>query len=71
MKEESAPLSDVFATQAIIAVLLGLLLFTLNLAAPQYLRELLYYRQETADAAPELPELFARTAAWFASRFAG
>ena len=71
MKEDSAPLSDVFATQAIIAVLLGILLFVLNLAAPAYLRALLQYRQETTDAALPLPELLARTAAWFASRFAG
>ena len=71
MKNESAPVSDVFATQAIIAVLFGILLFALNLTAPAYLRTLLQYRQDTADAAPELPEILARAAAWFASRSAG
>lgn len=71
MKNESAPVSDVFATQAIIAVLLGILLFALNLAAPAYLRTLLQYRQDAADAAPELPEIFARAAAWFTLRSAG
>ena len=71
MDEESAPLSDVFATQAIIAVLLGILLFVLHLLAPEYLRALLLCWQETADAAPELPVLLDLAAAWFASLFSG
>ena len=71
MEEEFAPMSDVFATQAIIAVLIGILLLVLNLTAPAYQRALLQCWQETADAAPELPELSARAAEWFASLFAG
>lgn len=71
MDEESAPLSDVFATQAIIAVLLALLLLVLHLLAPEYLRALLLCWRETADAAPELPALREHAAAWFASLFSG
>ena len=71
MEEEYAPLSDVFATQAIIAVLFGILLFVLHLTSPAYLRALLQYRQDAADAAPELPELLAGAAAWFSLRYAG
>ena len=71
MDEEYAPLSDVFATQALIAVLIGILLLTLHLLAPAYLRALLLCWQQTAETAPELPALAKRAAAWFASLFSG
>ena len=71
MDEEYAPLSDVFATQAIIAVLIGILLLALHLLAPAYLRALLLCWQQTADAAPEIPVLAEHAAAWFASLFSG
>lgn len=64
------PLRDVFATQGILVVLVGILICVLHLLAPVFCGELLHEWHELAAQSPTPDALAAQVTAWFASIFA-
>lgn len=70
MEEHQTPLRDVFATQGIIAVLIGILICVLHIAAPEICRNLLHAWHETEANSPALADWFADLTAWVQAWFA-
>ncbi len=65
------PLRDVFATQGILVVMLGILICTLHLLTPEFCCELLTEWHAAAEQSPPLDAIAAGIAEWFSSIFSG
>ncbi len=64
---EKQPLRDVFATQGVLAVLTGILILGLNLAAPEFCAELLTQWQDIFEESLSIESIGQKLLQWWSA----